>query len=171
MTNIEKKVSDVIKPIIENLGYELYDVIYEKEGKDNYLRIFIDKNEGISLNDCENVNNAINDILDEKDLIKDSYFLEVSSTGVEKRIRSNEHLERYKGSKIEVHLYKPLNKQKILIGTLKNFNADSIMLDIKNSMENGKNTSSKDNSLETDNGEIILDRKLISSMKTVYDWS
>lgn len=149
MTNIEKKVNDVIKPIIENLGYELYDVIYEKEGKDNYLRIFIDKNDGISLNDCENVNNAINDILDEKDLIKDSYFLEVSSTGVEKRIRSNEHLERYKGSKIEVHLYKPLDKQKVFVGILKSFDDNSLTLDIKNN----------------------IDRKLISSMKTVYDWS
>lgn len=160
MTNIENNVSDVIKPIIEKLGYELYDVIYEKEGKDNYLRIFIDKDGGISLNDCENVNNAINDILDEKDLIKNSYFLEVSSTGVEKRIRSNEHLEKCVGTKIEVHLYKPLDKQKVFVGILKSFDKDNLTLDIKNSIESNKN----------DSKEEKIDRKLISNIKTVYDW-
>ena len=64
MTTLEKKVEELVKPIIENLGYSLYDVIYQKEGKDNYLRIFIDKKEGICLNDCELVNNSITDILE-----------------------------------------------------------------------------------------------------------
>lgn len=67
MTKIEQNVKSLIEPIITNLGYTIYDVIYEKEGQDNYLRIFIDKPEGtIDLNDCEKVNDAINDILDEK---------------------------------------------------------------------------------------------------------
>ena len=70
MTKVEKDVKEIIEKIINDIGYELYDVIYEKEGKDNYLRIFIDKEDGIDLNDCEAVNNAINDILDEKDPIK-----------------------------------------------------------------------------------------------------
>ena len=75
---IEKKIESLIIGIIEGLGYELYDVIYEKEGQDYYLRIFIDKEEGISLEDCEKVNDAINDILDEANYIKEQYFLEVS---------------------------------------------------------------------------------------------
>ena len=77
--NIETKVQNLLEKIIENLGYELYDVRYEKEGKDYYLRIIIDKPEGIDINDCEKVNNEINDILDKADYIKEQYFLEVSS--------------------------------------------------------------------------------------------
>ena len=73
-TNIETRVEELLKSIIENIGYELYDVRYEKEGKDYYLRIIIDKPEGIDINDCEKVNNEINDILDEADYIKDQYF-------------------------------------------------------------------------------------------------
>ena len=81
MTSLEKRVKDLIEPIINKLNYDLYDVIYTKEGKDYYLKIFIDSNYGISLNDCEKVNNAITDILDEKDYIKQQYFLEISSEG------------------------------------------------------------------------------------------
>lgn len=80
MTNIEKKVENLIINEIEKLGYELYDVEYVKEGKDYYLRIYIDSEKGISLDDCEKVNNAINDLLDSADYIKEQYFLEVSST-------------------------------------------------------------------------------------------
>ena len=69
--NIESKVSSLIEPIIENIGYTLYDLLYVKEGKDFYLKVVIDKPEGIDINDCEKVNDAINDILDEADYIKD----------------------------------------------------------------------------------------------------
>ena len=74
MANIETKIEEIVKPIIEKIGYELYDIIYTKEGKDYYLKIFIDKPEGIDIKDCEIVNNAITDILDEKDIIKEQYF-------------------------------------------------------------------------------------------------
>lgn len=80
MASIEERVETLIKPIIEKIGYDLYDVEYAKEGKNYFLRIFIDKPEGIDLQDCEKVNDAINDILDEADYIKEQYFLEVSST-------------------------------------------------------------------------------------------
>ena len=87
MTNIESKVENIVIPIIEKLGYELYDVEYVKEGKDYYLRIFIDSKNGISLDDCEKVNNEITDLLDEVDYIKEQYFLEVSSTRGRKSIK------------------------------------------------------------------------------------
>lgn len=80
MTNIESKVEELIIKPIEKLGYELYDVEYVKEGKDYFLRIYIDNNKGISLDDCEKVNNEITDLLDSADYIKEQYFLEVSST-------------------------------------------------------------------------------------------
>lgn len=80
LTNIESKVEELIVKPIEKLGYELYDVEYVKEGKDYFLRIYIDSNKGISLDDCEKVNNEITDLLDSADYIKEQYFLEVSST-------------------------------------------------------------------------------------------
>lgn len=152
MTAIEIKIKKCIEPIINNLGYQLYDVIYEKEGKENYLRIFIDKKEGIiSLNDCENVNNSITDLLDEKDFIKSAYMLEVSSTGIEKRIREDEHLEQNIGNKIEVHTFKAIEKQKILIGILKEYNENSIKL-------------------EQESKIIEIEKSNITKMKTVYNW-
>lgn len=80
MTKLESKIESLILEPIEKLGYELYDVEYVKEGKDYFLRIFIESNQGISLGDCEKVNNEITDLLDEADYIKEQYFLEVSST-------------------------------------------------------------------------------------------
>ena len=78
VNNIETKVENLLKDVIQNLGCELYDVIYAKEAKDFYLRIIIDKETGIDLNDCEKVNDTINDVLDQADYIKDQYVLEVS---------------------------------------------------------------------------------------------
>ena len=77
MANIEEKVENLVRPKIEEIGYKLYDVQYAKEGKDYFLRIFIDKENGIDLNDCEKVNEVVNPILDEADLIKEKYILDV----------------------------------------------------------------------------------------------
>ncbi len=148
MTKIEENVKTLLEPIINNLGYKVYDIIYEKEGKDNYLRIFIDKENGIiDLNDCEKVNNAINDILDEKDLIKSSYMLEVSSPGLERRIRNDEHLEMNISKEVEVHTFKPIENSKIIKGILNSFD---------------------DNTIEVDS--LRIDKSNIASMKTVYNW-
>ena len=87
LTNIESKVECLIQKKIEDLGYELYDVEYVKEGKDYFLRIYIDSPKGISLDDCEKVNNEITDLLDEADYIKEQYFLEVSSTRNRKDVK------------------------------------------------------------------------------------
>lgn len=148
MTKIEENVKKLLEPIINDLGYKVYDIIYEKEGKDNYLRIFIDKeNSIIDLNDCEKVNNAINDILDEKDLIKSSYMLEVSSPGLERRIRSDEHLEMATSKEVEVHTFKTIENSKIIKGILNSFD---------------------DNTIEVDS--LRIDKSNIASMKTVYNW-
>ena len=94
MANIEEKIENLVKDKIESLGYNIYDVQYVKEGQEYYLRIFIEKENGsIDLNDCEKVNDAINDLLDSADYIKDQYFLEVSSTGLEKILRKDKHLQ------------------------------------------------------------------------------
>ena len=115
--NIEKNVEKLIEKIINDLGYSLYDVLYVKEGKNYYLRIIIDKPEGISIEDCETVNNGVNDILDTVDYIKDAYFLEVSSPGIERTLRKEKHFLDQIGNEIEVKLYKQINKKKELINS------------------------------------------------------
>lgn len=151
LSNIEIKVENLLKSIINNLGYELYDVIYEKEGKDYYLRIVIDKEDGIDLNDCEKVNDAINDILDEADYIKDQYFLEVSSPGVERLLRREEHYISQLGKEIKVKLFKPIDKQKELIGILEEYNKNEITLKVREKT-------------------IKINAKDIAVARTIFDW-
>ena len=156
MTNLEEKVESLIKEKIENLGYKLYDVQYVKEGQNYYLRVFIEKEKGtIDLNDCEKVNNGINELLDKADYIKEQYFLEVSSTGLEKLLRKDSHLQENIGNEVQVSLYKPIEilekKQKEFIGIIINFNEKEINFKI-------------------DNKEITIDRKSISQIKTIFDW-
>ena len=121
LANIEEKVEALITKPIQSLGCDVYDVEYTKEGKDYFLRIFIDKPEGIDLNDCEKVSNHINDLLDKADYIKEQYFLEVSSPGIERVLKKEKHLQDNIGAKVQIKLFKPINGQKQYEGTLKNF--------------------------------------------------
>jgi len=147
MTALEKKVEELVKPIIEQLGYSVYDVIYQKEGKDNFLRIFIDSPNGICLNDCELVNNSITDILDEKDYIKAQYFLEISSSGIERNLRRDEHFISNIGKEIEVHLYRPIEGTKEIKGILEEYNEDNLIIN-----------------------NIKVEKENITVAKTVYNW-
>ena len=106
MASIEERVENLLKDKIENIGYELYDVLYLKEGKNYILRIVIDNEKGIDLNDCEKVNNEITDLLDEADYIKEQYFLEVSSPGIERVLRKDWQLKKYLGEEVEIRLFK-----------------------------------------------------------------
>lgn len=150
--NIESKVEILLEPIITNLGYDLYDVRYEKEGKDYYLRIIIDKPEGIDINDCENVNNNINDILDEADYIKEQYFLEVSSPGIERILRKSKHFINQIGNEISIKLFKPIEKSKELVGVLEDFNEEEGI------------------TLKVDNKLLKIDLKDIAVAKTIFNW-
>lgn len=149
--NIENKVQGLLGGIIQNLGYNLYDVEYVKEGKDYYLRITIDKENGINIQDCEKVNDAINDILDEADFIKEQYYLEVSSPGLERVLRREEHFLSQIGKKVNVNLFKPLDKKKELQGILKEYNNLGIII-------------------ETEDGIVELNLKDIALVKTVFDF-
>ncbi len=130
-SNIESKIEQLLLPIIQDLQYELYDVQYIKEGKDYYLRITIDQPNGISLEDCETVNRAIDDVLEEADIIKTSYFLEVSSPGIERILRKPWHFEKQIGNKIVVKLFKAIDKQKELEGILVTYQKDELSLQIE----------------------------------------
>lgn len=151
MASIEEKVESLLTTTINDLGYELYDVEYAKEGKDYFLRIFIDKPEGIDLNDCEKVNNSINDLLDEADYIKEQYFLEVSSPGIERILKKDKHLQENIGSLVEAKLFKAIEKQKVIQGILKNFNKETL-------------------TIEANDKNIEIEKKNISVIKKVYDW-
>lgn len=156
MASIEERVETLIKNKIQDLGYNLYDVQYVKEGQNYFLRVFIEKPNGsIDLNDCEKVNDGINDLLDTADYIKDQYFLEVSSTGVEKILRKDQHLEDNIGNKVQISLFKPIDvankKQKEIVGTLKEFDNDKIVV-------------------EAEEKEIEVERKNISQIKIFFDW-
>ena len=151
MAKIEEKVEQLVKDPIEKLGYSLYDVEYVKEGQEYYLRIYIDKESGIDLNDCEKVSNEINEILDKADYIKEQYYLEVSSPGIERKLRKDKHLEQNISKNVEIKLFKKDNNgKKEYTGKLKAFNQEEIII-------------------ETDK-EITIERKNIAQIKTIYEW-
>lgn len=161
LTKLEEKVEKLLKGMIESLGYELYDVEYVKEGKNYFLRIYIDKPEGIDLNDCEKVNDAISDRLDEANYIKEPYFLEVSSPGVERVLRKDKHLEQNRGEEIEIKLFKKdENGKKEYQGILKNFDGDKIILE---QIKQGKEEPNQVQNVE-------IERKDIAHIKTIYHW-
>lgn len=153
MSKIEEKVESLVSKTINDLGYSIYDIMYVKEGKDYYLRIFIDNENGISLNDCEKVNDAITDMLDSANYIKDQYFLEISSPGIERNIRTEKHLQLNLNEEINVKLFKAIEKKKELEGILKKFDDETITLENEN------------------NDDIIIQRNNISSMKRAFKWN
>lgn len=151
MANIEEKVETLLASKITALGYDLYDVEYAKEGKDYFLRIYIDKADGIDLNDCERVSNEINSMLDEADYIKEQYFLEVSSAGIERVLRKDKHFEANLDKLVEIKLFTQIDKKKQYEGILKEYGKDMIKI-------------------ETDGEAIEIPRTNIAQVKTVYNW-
>ena len=152
MASIEDKVQNLIEKEIEKIGYKLYDVQYAKEGKDYFLRVFIDNDKGIDLEDCEKVSNLINPMLDKDDFIKEQYFLEVSSPGVERVLRKDNHLKDNINKEVEINLFKAYeNGKKQIDGILNDFNNDFVFLKI-------------------DENIVEIERKNISLIKIKYNW-
>ena len=189
MANIEEKIENLVKDKIESLGYNIYDVQYVKEGQEYYLRIFIEKENGsIDLNDCEKVNDAINDLLDSADYIKDQYFLEVSSTGLEKILRKDKHLQDNIGNQIQIKLFKPIeiqaqeeveeNKENIEQSQQSKFKKNKKAKGNKNKANKLKEIQGKLDSFDTNqivieldnNQKLNIERNNISLIKTVFDW-
>ena len=149
--NITAKVTELVENIINDLGYDLYDVEYLKEGKDYILRITIDNDKGINIEDCEKVSNAINDILDSADYIKDQYNLEVSSPGLERILKKDKHFEKQIGNEVYIKLYKSVNGLKEVQGILKEYSPEKLILDV-------------------DNNKIEIECKDIAIAKTIFNW-
>ena len=115
-------------PIVSPLGMEIYDVEYVKEGSDYYLRAYIDKPEGVNIQDCEIVSRALSDALDKEDFIPDAYILEVSSPGLGRSLKKDKHLQKSIGEEVELKLFKPVDKCKEFVGVLKSFDEGSITI-------------------------------------------
>ncbi len=151
MAKVEEKVESLIQNKIQELGYVLYDVEYVKEGKDYFLRIYIDNEKGITLDDCENVSNNITELLDNADYIDKQYFLEVSSPGVERVLKKDKHLQNNIGANVQVKLFKQLNGKKQYEGILKDFDENTI-------------------EIETTVQNLKIERQNIAQIRTIFDW-
>lgn len=124
----ESKTEQLLIPITQGYGVEVYDVEYVKEGNDFYLRAYIDKPEGVNITDCENVSRALSDALDVEDYIPDAYILEVSSPGLGRTLKKDRHLEKSLGEAVEIKTYKPLDGHKEFLGILKAYDKDSVTI-------------------------------------------
>ncbi len=135
MSKITDKVYELAKPVVEQAGCSLWDVEYVREAGSWYLRVFIDKEGGVSINDCENISRTLDPILDEADPIPDSYVFEVGSAGAERELKRPGDFQQFMGSEVEVRLYQPLNGRKAFVGTLSGYdNGDVSILAGKENM-------------------------------------
>lgn len=125
----ELKAEQLLTPIMEENNFELVDVEYVKEVGNWYLRAYIDKEGGITVDDCEVVSRRLSDLLDEKDFIPDAYILEVSSPGLGRQLKKDKDFKRSLGEEVEVKLYKAVNKQKDFEGILTDFDQEKLIIE------------------------------------------
>lgn len=150
--NIAGMVWELIEPVADSLGYRIWNVEYVREGADMFLRITIDADRTISIEDCERMTRAVDPILDEADPIEESYFLQVSSPGIERVLSLDEHFKSSVGAEIEIKLYKPLDGLRTLRGKLLGYDSGVI-------------------TLQTQEKNIKIDRKDVAKAATVFDWN
>lgn len=131
----EEKTEKLIMPVIEQNAFELVDVEFVKEGANWYLRLYVDKEGGITIDDCELVSRAMSDILDREDYIEESYILEVSSPGLGRPLKKEKDFLRSIGKEVEVKLYKPVEKQKEFTGVLKSFDKENVAIETDDGSE------------------------------------
>lgn len=128
----ELKAESLVMPLIEENNFELVDVEYVREGSNWFLRVYIDKEGGITVDDCELVSRALSDLLDVHDFIPDAYILEVSSPGLGRQLKKDKDFKRSIGEVIEIKLYKSINKQKEFEGVLTDFDETTITFEQEN---------------------------------------
>lgn len=124
----ETRTEELLAPIAAENGVEIYDVEYVKEGSEYYLRAYIDKPEGVNINDCENVSRALSDVLDREDFIPEAYILEVSSPGLGRTLKKDKHLAKSIGQDVEIKLFKPIDKCKEFAGALESFDEKELTI-------------------------------------------
>lgn len=147
--SIKDTVREAIEPTVTELGYRIWDVSYSKIGADYHLEITIDSDAGINIEDCERVHRAIDPIIDEADPIEDFYYLEVSSPGVERELRTDEHIALSLGERVEAKLFAARDGRKSLVGTLTAGDGDTVTVSV-------------------DGEDVILKKSDIAKLTTVY---
>ena len=147
----ESKVENYLLPMMEEYGFELVDVEYVKEAGTWYLRAYIDKEGGISVDDCEVVSRRLSDWLDKEDFIEESYILEVSSPGLGRPLKKEKDFVRSLGKDVEIRLYRAKDKRKEFTGALKAFDRDTV-------------------TIEEDGKEITFERPEIALIRLAFDF-
>ena len=147
--SVKETVREAIAPTVSELGYRIWDVTFTKVGADYHLEITIDNDRGINIEDCERVHRAIDPILDEVDPIEDFYYLEVSSPGIERELRTEEHITLSLGQAVEAKLFAPYEGRKSIVGILVSY-------------ENGNVT------IDEEGSAVTLPRTAISKLATIY---
>lgn len=139
MSKITEKVFELAKPVVEEEGCTLWDVEYVREAGSWYLRVFIDKENGVSIDDCERISRRLDPMLDEADPIPDSYVFEVGSAGAERELKRPSDFEAFMGSEVEVRLYQPIEGKKAFVGTLTGYENGTVTVAVgKSSMSFSK---------------------------------
>ena len=151
--NIASRVAELVREAVEECGCMLWDVEFVKEGSDHNLIIYIDKPEGISLDDCEMVNDAVEPIIDEADPIDGSYYLEISSPGLERELKTADHIKAFIGERVIVKLYAQKDGKKTFDGNIVSYNDEdgSLTIDVAGT-------------------EVVLAQKEYASIKTVCEF-
>ncbi len=151
-TKVEDIVYELSKPMTDNHQFELVEVEYKKEGGEWYLRIYIDKEGGITIDDCQVVSEEVSEILDETDPIESSYIFEVSSPGIERPLKTERDFEKAMGKLIEVKLFAPVDGKKAIEGTLSGYTEDNV-------------------EIEQNGNKLIIDKKQIAIIKPVITFN
>lgn len=149
--DIEIRTEGLLAPICEQFSVTIYDVEYVKEGADFYLRAYIDKEDGVTIDDCENVSRALSAKMDEEDFISDAYILEVSSPGLGRALKKERHFQNSMGEEVEVKTYAPINKSKEFVGQLIDYSDGNITID-------------------TGKGEMVFTKDQIANVKLTIDF-
>ena len=147
---IEQRAEEMLTPIALENGVAVYDVEYVREAGDLFLRCFIKKEGGVTIDHCVSVNHAMSKALDEADFMEEAYTLEVSSPGLGRRLTKDRHLEQEIGSNVDVKLYQAIDGVKVFSGTLKAFDKDTV-------------------TIESEGGDAVFSRKDIASLKLTMD--
>ena len=147
----EQRTEQLVLPIIQSNKFELVDVEYVKEGGTWYLRAYIDKPGGITVDDCEIVNRALGDLLDREDFIEDSYMLEVSSPGLGRPLKKEKDFVRSQGKEVEIRTYRMVERQKEFRGILKAWDKETV-------------------TIETEEGEQVFSRDNIALIRLAFDF-
>lgn len=149
--NWEARTEELLVPIAETNHVEIYDVEYVKEGSDWYLRCYIDKEAGVSIDDCEAVSRALSDALDREDFIADAYILEVSSPGLGRQLKKDRHFEKSLMEEVVVKTYKAIDNVKEFVGILKAYDRQTL-------------------TLQTEKEDKVFERKDIASVRLTFDF-